>query len=527
MEDKPLAHGELLKRIRRLNEIGVTLSAEKDRDKLLEGILLGAKELTHADGGTIYIVGDDHCLHFEIVRTTSLQLAWGGTTGNAVKLPAIPLYDEEGCPDKRTVAAYAALTGETVNISDAYTAEGFDFTGTRRFDTQMGYRSRSFLTVPLKNHEGEVIGVLQLINAQDPTTARIKAFSDDDQHLVESLASQAAIAMTNHHLIDSLNAMLESFIRAIADAIDAKSPYTGNHCRRVPVLTDLLVDAINTTDEGPLKDVTFSQSDRYELQMAAWLHDCGKVTTPIHVVDKSTRLETVFDKIHLIDTRFEVLRRDAEIKCLRKKLQLLQEGTVDRLTTCDDELQETLRVLADEQQFLRRCNQCTDIVDHEKEERIKNISWRCFETNEGVREQLLSDNDVRDVSVGQGTLTTGEREVVNSHVGATINILKNLTYPAHLKNIPEIAGKHHERVDGRGYPQGLTKEQMSVQARMLAIADIFEALTSGERPYKKAIPLSKALKILNDIKDDGHIDPDIFDVFVKKKVYEKYAEKYL
>ena len=260
----PTAAEDLRQRLEQLNAIGASLSAERDIHRLLESILTAAKSITRADGGTLYRRTEEHTLRFEIVRTSSLKYYLGGTTGNPVPFYPIQLY-RDGKPNHNMVAAYAALTGKTVNIADAYAAEGFDFTGTRAFDSKTGYRSKSFLTVPMRNHDQEVIGVLQLINAQDPRTGEVVAFSASDQRLAESLASQAAIAITNRMLINQLEHLFESFINLINTAIDEKSPYTGGHCQRVPVLTMLLAEAVNETKEGPLRDFRMTDKDRYEL----------------------------------------------------------------------------------------------------------------------------------------------------------------------------------------------------------------------------------------------------------------------
>lgn len=311
----------LFQRLEQLNAIGAALSKERDIDRLLELILLAAKRITHADGGTLYRVTEDgRELRFEIVRTDSLDIAMGGTTGVPIPFPPLPLHLADGRPNNSMVAAYSVLNEETVNIADAYSAQGFDFSGTRRFDERTGYRSQSFLTVPMKNHEGLIIGVLQLINSVDAETRTVVPFSPADQRLAESLASQAAIALSNRQLITQLESLFESFISLINLAIDEKSPYTGGHCQRVPELTMMLAEAVNRTKEGPLAEFTMSDKDRYELKIAGLLHDCGKVTTPVHVVDKSTKLETLFDRVHLVDTRFEVLKRDAEIALLKAKL---------------------------------------------------------------------------------------------------------------------------------------------------------------------------------------------------------------
>jgi len=304
----------LLDNIERLNRIGVALSAERDNARLLETILLGAKEITNADGGTLYTVTDDNRLKFEIMRTDSLGIAMGGTTGKEIPFAPLPLYRQDGSPNTNMVAAYSVLNDSAINIEDAYVEEGFDFSGTRKFDQSTGYRSKSFLTIPMKNHEKEIIGVLQLLNAIDPKTGVVIPFSQEKQQLAESLASQAAVALTNHNLIEGLKNLFESFIELIADAIDEKSPYTGGHCRRVPELAMMLAETANRAEDGAFKSFSMSDKEMYELRIAAWLHDCGKVTTPQEVVDKPTKLSCIFDRIRLIETRYEVLKRDTEIE---------------------------------------------------------------------------------------------------------------------------------------------------------------------------------------------------------------------
>src|SRR6195256_1441164 len=338
------ASDDLMQRLEQLNSVGASLSAERDINRLLESILVAAKSITRADGGTLYRVTEERTLRFEIVRRSPLLYSLGGTTGNPVPFYPIQLY-KDGKPNNAMVAAAAALTGMTVNIADAYTVEGYDFTGTRAFDAKTGYRSKSFLTVPMRNHEHHVIGVLQLINASDPKTGEIVAFSASDQRLAESLASQAAIALTNRMLINQLEQLFESFINLINTAIDEKSPYTGGHCQRVPMLTMLLAEAVNETRAGPLADFQMSDKDRYELKIAGLLHDCGKVTTPVHVVDKATKLETIFDRIQLIDTRFEVIKRDAELDSLRKRTALLEQGQRIEVAEEEKRLRDRLRQL--------------------------------------------------------------------------------------------------------------------------------------------------------------------------------------
>jgi HD-GYP domain-containing protein (c-di-GMP phosphodiesterase class II) len=410
------------------------------------------------------------------------------------------------------VAAYAFHHDCSVNVADAYTEKGFDFSGTKRFDEKTGYRSKSFLTIPIKNHENEIIGVLQLINAKDPDTGVVQPFSEADQRLAESLASQAAIALTNRLLINHLENLFESFIKVINAAIDDKSPYTGGHCERVPALTMMLAEAVNRSETGPLKDFTMSERDRYELKIAGLLHDCGKVTTPVHVVDKATKLQTIFDRIELLDTRFEVIRRDAQIALGHDPVKLEQR----------------LREIDEDREFVRRTNVGGESMKDGDVERIQTIStkyrWR---DPTGTETNFLSDEEVTNLTIRAGTLTKDERQVINHHIDVTIQMLEALPWPKHLSNVVEYAGGHHERMDGKGYPKGLTRDQMSVQARCMGIADIFEALTARDRPYKKGKTLSEALTILGKFKLNGHIDPDLFDVFMWQRVYEKYAAEFM
>ena len=526
---------DLFRRLEQLNEIGASLSAERDINRLLEGILLAAKAITRADGGTLYLLTEEDGtkrLKFEIMRTQSLNIAMGGTTGTPIPFYPIHLYSKDGKPNNQMVAAFAALTGQTVNIADAYTAEGFDFNGTRNFDKKTGYRSKSFLTVPMKNHENEIIGVLQLINSQDPASGEVVAFSDADQRLAESLASQAAIALTNRQLINQLEALFESFIAMINTAIDEKSPYTGGHCQRVPELTMMLAEAVNETKQGPLRDFDMSDKDRYELKIAGLLHDCGKVTTPVHVVDKATKLESIFDRIHLIDTRFEVLKRDAEIELLKSNAPLQQQG-LDELSLRErtNQLEQTykarLRQFDQDREFLRKCNIGGEFMPPEAQEHVRKIAGYKWLDQSGNTAHFLTDDEIENLSIPRGTLTGKEREIINYHIVATIKMLEALPWPKHLRRVPEYAGGHHERMDGKGYPRGLTRDEMSVQARVMGIADIFEALTARDRPYKKGKTLTESLQILGKFKEGGHIDPDLFDVFIRRKVYQRYAEQFL
>jgi len=519
----------LFRRLEQLNSIGAALSRERDIERLLENILEAAKTLTGADGGTLYSVSQDGgALHFEIMRTDSLGIRQGGTTGQPINLPDLPLRRADGSPNNVLVAAYAAINDCTVNIADVYTEAGFDFSGTRAFDQRTGYRSQSFLTVPMKNHEGELIGVLQLLNALDAETREVVPFSEEDESLTESLASQAAIALSNRLLITQLETLFESFVKLINVAIDEKSPYTGGHCERVPMLTMLLAEAVDATTTGPLAGFHMTERDRYELQMAGLLHDCGKITTPVHVVDKATKLQTIYDRIGLIDTRFEVLKRDAEIDALRAQLALRPVVDAGAEAAVKTALQRELQAIEADRAFVRRCNQGTEAMQEADQLRVRVVGMqRQWRNPEGVQTSFLSAEEMENLTIRSGTLTQAERDTINYHIVATIRMLETLPWPRHLRNVPEYAGGHHERMDGKGYPRGLTREQMSLQARMIGVADIFEALTAADRPYKRGMKLSQALAIMQKMTDNGHIDPDLFAVFLQSRVYQRYAEQYL
>jgi hypothetical protein len=322
--------------------------------------------------------------------------------------------------------------------------------------------------------------------------------------------------------------LFESFIGLINLAIDEKSPYTGGHCQRVPTLTMMLAEAVNATSEGPLAGFTMDDRDRYELKIAGLLHDCGKVTTPVHVVDKATKLHTLFDRIELLDTRFEVLKRDVEIATLRAQLALRDPKNAAAEALLLSQNRSDIEGLHIQRDFLRQTNLGAEFMKDADLQRVRDIGtghlWR---NPDGLETEFLSANEIENLTIRAGTLTMAERDTINYHIVATIKMLEQLPWPKHLKNVPEYAGGHHERMDGKGYPKGLTREQMSVQARVMGIADIFEALTARDRPYKSGMKLSQAMGIMHKLRMGGHIDPDLFDVFVYQGVYLRYAEKFL
>ena len=516
----------LEQRIKRLNAIGLALSTEEDTNKIFEMILEEARHITNADGRTLYMIDKENNLKFEIMRNDSMNTIMGGTSGVKIPFPPIKLKNDDGTENHSNVCAHVALSGEIKNIDDAYKEEGFDFSGTIAFDKNFGYRSKSFLNVPIKNHEDEIIGVMQLINATDKISGKTIPFNQDMQNQIVSLASQGAVAITNKRLVIELKELFEAFIKLIATAIDKKSEYTGGHCERVPEITMMLADAVEKTKVGKYKDFSMNKDERYELYIAAWLHDCGKVATPVHVVDKATKLETIYDRIENVQTRFEVLKRDCEIEYLNKKIDLIYKNDKKGMDNLNIELQKKLDQLEDDLQFVEKSNKGGEFMEQSAQERIKNIGkykWNF----KGKTQQFLSELEIRNLNIPKGTLLPEEREIIKDHIVITIEMLEKLPYPKKLRNVPEFAGGHHETLDGKGYPKGLTGDQMSVQAKIMCIADIFEALTASDRPYNDPKKLSHAMKIMGYMRNDLHIDADLFEIFVKEGIYKKYANKYL
>jgi len=514
--------------VKRLSKIGIALSAEKNLDKLLELIVDEARSFTCADAGTLYLLDErEEHLSFEILQNDTLNIRMGGTSGNLVSLPPIPLK-LHGRPNHSNVSSYTALTGKVVNIPDVYEAADFDFTGPRKYDAATGYRSRSMLVIPMMNHQDNIIGVLQLLNAQDFETGQVVAFSDEYVDLVGCLASQAAVALDNTQLIQNLKELFDAFIKSIATAIDQKSPYTGGHVRRVVDLTTMIAHRINAMREGPFADVFFSEEQIEELRLAAWMHDVGKIITPEYVINKRTKLETLFDRIHLVETRFDLIERTLENKYLRRKVELLERGENDgvALVRLDEELQSELQALREDREFVCLCNTTLEFVKDERVERLQEIARKAY-TLDGREYPYLTPDELYNLTIRKGNLTVEERKTIEEHALMTREILKEVPFPKELSRLLEFAVKHHEKLDGSGYPFGLVGDQIPLQARILAIADIFEALTAKDRPYKRPMKLSEAIRILGFMKKDRHIDGDIFDLFIASGLHQEYAQREL
>lgn len=554
-----------LDKLESLVENGLQLSSERDHEKLLGHILGVGKRLCNADAASLLLVTPEGRLRFAL-----------RSRDDALPAPEIPLRDPEtGAPNEHFVAVWVALHRQTVRIDDTARETRFDVSGSRRMDAETGYRTVSMLTVPMTASSGEVIGVLQFLNATDPDSGAVVPFPEQIVQYVEALASQSAVALDNHNLLESQQQLMDALIRLVAGAIDAKSAYTGGHCERVPELALMLAEAACAADSGPFAGFGFASEDEWrEFRIGAWLHDCGKVTTPEYVVDKATKLETIYNRIHEIRTRFEVLLRDAEIERLTRLLQGEDAAVAD--AACAARKAQ----LVDDFRFVAECNIGGEAMVPAHRERLQQIAhqtWlRHFDDRLGLSqdelrrrvalpvavlpatEPLLADRpehvvprtaaqryderfgfrvkvpehlynfgELYNLGIARGTLTEEERFKINEHIIQTIVMLDSLPLPRQLQRVPEYAGTHHETLTGSGYPRGLTQAELSIPARIMAVADIFEALTASDRPYKKAKPLSEAVAILARFARDRHIDPDVFALFLTSGVYLRYAARFL
>ncbi len=496
--------------ITKLTTIGTALSAESNIDVLLEMIVEEAKNLTNADGGTLYLKDGDF-LRFKVVQTDSLGIKMGGTHGE-ITWPALPLFLEDESPNTKMVAAMCALKDIVINIPDVYAADGFSFDGTKAFDKNTGYRSKSMLVIPLKNHEDEIIGVLQLINKIDCINNNSIAFDRNDASISLSLASQAAVSLTNKALIEGLENLLEGFLKGIIVAVRQKSPYTAGHIERMVQLSIMLTNAIHN-DQSIYKDKHFTQEQLRQINFAALMHDIGKLATPEQVVDKATKLEAIFDRIELIESRFELLKSALKIELLEGKLE---KSSYDAKIA---KLDEAFAII-------ESSNKGSEFLTQEKVDIINAIAKERWNIG-GKEYMLLDENEAYNLSVQRGTLTSEEREIINAHAKVSVDILDNLPFPKKYRAIPQISGSHHEKINGKGYPKGLKGDEISFEARILAIADIFEALTANDRPYKQGMSLSQAMKILYFMAKDDDLDREMVKFFYNSGIYKECAKIFL
>jgi HD-GYP domain-containing protein (c-di-GMP phosphodiesterase class II) len=564
-------------KLENLVRLGIALSMEKQHARFMEMIVQGQKELTNADGGILYSMRDGQGLAYEIVRFDTLELRLGGLSGRNAPAEVIPVRDGEGKPRYFNPVAHAFLTERTVNVQNVYDCVDYDFADILEFDRRHNYRTQSFLAVPLKPRKGEVLGVLVLINARVAGTGRIISFGEEAEGFIEALASQAAVAQDNQNLMEAQTRLLDSIIQVLAGAIDTKSPYTGGHCARVPMIGGMLARAACDIEEGPLAEFHMTDSEWREFHLAGWLHDCGKVTTPEYVVDKATKLETIYNRIHEVRMRFEVLLRDATIEYL----EAVRAGGDE--VALKQALDQRVQALKDDFAFVAESNVGGEFMSPERIERLEMIgqaTWkRHFDDRLGLSqaellrlgridpaplpatENILADKkehivkrakgegvgydpkalgvtleaprhlynlgELYNLRVARGTLTPEEYYKIKEHAIHTLIMLEQLPFPKQLARVPQFAASHHETMGGTGYPRSLEAQTLPVQARILAIADIFEALTASDRPYKKAKTLSEAIKIMSFMRKDKHIDSDLFDLFLESGVYKVFAEKHL
>ena len=535
MEIKP-AYEELVQRVKELEResekrfhslthIGLALSVEKDIHKLLEMILYEARSLTNSDAGTLYLLDDDKkSLRFEVMQNDTLN-SIGETKGDNTDFPEVPLF-KNGNPNYSNVSSYAVLTGEALNLKDVYEIE--EFTGTKSYDSVSGYRSKSMLVIPMKNHENEIFGVLQLINAQDPETGDIVSFQQKYVDFTASLASQAAVALTNIQLIQDMKNLFYALIKSIATAIDEKSPYTGGHIKRVVEFAMSIVEKINLTNEGPFKAVRFSEDEMEELRLSAWMHDIGKITTPEYVVEKQYKLQTITDRFNLIKTRFQTIEKSTENWLLQRKIEFLQNGNSDsaEILSLNEKFANEVSRLRDDLEFIKNCNYSGEYMSDDRIQRIIEISNKTYSiANED--HPYLTEDEVKNLCIRKGTLTDEERKVIEKHVLMTYKMLEQLPFPKKQSKVPEYASGHHEKMDGSGYHQGLSEKELPLQTRILAFADIFEALTARDRPYRKPMKLSQAVEVMSLMKKDRHIDPNIYDLVINTGFYYDYAKKFM
>jgi HD-GYP domain-containing protein (c-di-GMP phosphodiesterase class II) len=510
--------------IKRLTRIGESLSSETDLHKIWDMMLEEAVEFTNADGATIYQVSEDKkYLDFEVLFNGTMKLRLGGVRG-PVGWPSIPLFDENGNPRLSNIVTNVYHLKRSLCFDDVYIQEEFDVSGTKKADKDHDYRSKSMLTIPLKNHEDEVLGVIQIINAMDDD-GNILGFTEDHKTMLNSLASQAAIALSNRKLIDDLESLLMQFMRSIATGIERKSKYSSDHIMRVAMLTDMIAAKLNASDNGHFKDLSFTEDQLKELSMAGWMHDVGKIITPEFIMDKSTKLETIMDRIDLVSKRFEMMHLVLDL--MQKSLH-------------DSELDEIIKVVFGEEldstsihtwlddafQFISRLNFGGEFVPDADLERVAKIASikLSYLDNDYI---LLTENETINLQIRRGTLTSDEMKQMSAHVSVTWDMLSQLSFPKKYKNVAFYASTHHEKLNGKGYPRGLTAEDLPLQSRIIAVADIFEALTAADRPYKKAKTLSESLKIMAFCVKDGDLDQDLLDFFMDSGLYLDFARQYM
>lgn len=466
-------------------EIGIQLTTEHDYDALLSKIIECAMDLTDCDGGTLYLYEEEQ-LKFCIMKTKSLGI--DRDRKSVEQYPPVAM-------DKKNVCAYAAIHRKLLNIPDAYDCEEFDFSGPREYDKMSGYRTKSLLVFPLVNHEDKLVGVVQLINALDGQGQAIP-FAEEFEKVVESLGSQAAVAVSNMHFVQENEQLMMSITRVFTNAIDARIPYNYYHSRNVYLYAKMLVEYINALHEKGETSRYFDAAGKNELLMAALMHDIGKLVLPNEIIDKNTRLG---NKLPLLLERLQHLTALFHIDFL--------EGRIDQ-----DQWIEMKNILVDGEERIQELNRKESLLEEEIAY-VKELASYSYRNPGGNTIPFLTPEELECLSIPTGTLTKGEREIIQSHASCTIQYLKKMNFDKRYPHIIEWAGAHHEFLDGSGYPYGLKGDEIPFEARILAVVDIFEALTSSDRPYRKSVQSAKAINILTDMADEGKIDREVLQLF--------------
>lgn len=491
------ANIKLVEHLEELLNIGIALSAEKNHTKLLERILREARRITNADAGTLYLCEEDR-LVFKIVHNDTLGIYQGGQ-GEPVDLPPVPL-------NPANVSSWVAINKKSVNIPDVYEAGGFDFSGPKKYDAITGYRTCSMLVVPLENYEGEVIGVLQLLNAKNEQGQTIP-FDPELEKMVFSLASQAAVSLTNMQYIQEIDNLFHSFVQVMATAIDARTPYNVNHTRNIARLAEKFAAYLDSQTDGPFKNEKFPENRTAQLVMAAWLHDIGKVAIPLSVMDKPSRLG---ERIEYVRQRLELVENSLIRAFLEKKVA----GAVDREQ--EEEHREQLARISQARELIEKANHPATFVDQDLVRKLSELAH--WEPLPGVR--LLTAEELKCLSISKGTLTDEERKIMESHVTVAQRMLEKFRFNSRYKDVPAWALSHHELLDGTGYPQGLKDGEIPLEARILTILDVYDALTASDRPYKKAMAPQAAFNILEKMAQEGKLDSLLVAAFKESRIWE-------
>lgn len=501
--------------------IGLAMSGETEKDAVLKLIIKKGMEFCNAEGGTLYLCDQEkNQLNFEIIYNEVLDIQ-KLRRGKESLLNPVPLYID-GNPNNSNVSSFCALTGEIINIPDVYNADGFDFDGMKKYDKQNGYKSKSMLVIPMKNLEGDIVGVLQLINARKQGDTHASAFTEHHRNIITVLASQGAVTLTNIQLNKNLEEFLYSFIRSIAAAVDEKSPYTSGHIERVVKLSTMIARKINA-DEHIFKDVFLSEAEIEELRVAAWVHDVGKISVPEDVLNKSTKLMFSRDGYDLIKTRADLIASKWEIEILKK----LTAGLTDKSGEKNEYLkfEKRMEKLQRDLEKIEKINRSGEYMSDDDLSELGRIGKNVFAYLEGEEPvSLLNPEELRFLSIRQGTLDEKERKIIESHVGITRKILDNLQFPKHLARVPLFASHHHEKIDGSGYDRGVAGDMLPLQSRIIAVSDIFEALTAKDRPYREPLIFSKAIEIMKKMCSAGHIDCDILKLIMETDIASEFCD---